>query len=175
MFFSRINITNVYPILVLVTILLGCSEESHKTLTPKKAIEIFYEVDVAEDQLMDPLIISGYEVVPLVIDDILDKDMKRRRYAIGALGNIGDKSAISTLEQILMDKSEDSYIRCDAINSIAMIDYGKGKELAESFKSSPVDCLTKFQFEIVSSEYEDWLNKNYMRRTLEEARAGKHH
>jgi len=41
----------------------------------------------AEDQLMDPLLLAGDDVVPLVIDELPDKEMRLRRYAIGFLGN----------------------------------------------------------------------------------------
>lgn len=71
---------------------------------------------------MDPLILAGSDVIPLLERDLLDPNMPRRRYAIGAVGNIGDESALPTLRKILENRSELDYIRCDALEAIAMID-----------------------------------------------------
>ena len=55
---------------------------------PDEALKDFYDAgDRAEDQLMDPLILTGRSVVPLVLKELPNKDMRPRRYAIGFLGN----------------------------------------------------------------------------------------
>src|SRR5262245_45882955 len=64
---------------------------------------------VAEDMLMDPLIVAGEKVVPLVIREIKNKEMPRRRYAIGFLGNGSYKQALPALEDIFQDLSEKDY------------------------------------------------------------------
>ena len=47
---------------------------------PDDALRDFFEArDRAEDQLMDPLILNGRRVVPLVIAEVPNKEMKLRR------------------------------------------------------------------------------------------------
>ena len=71
---------------------------------PRDALQDFLTGhDRAEDQLMDPLILCGGRVVPLVIAEIQNKDMHRRRYAIGFLGNGHYSEALPVLEKILSD------------------------------------------------------------------------
>ena len=58
------------------------------TVSPENAIKEFKESkDKAEDQIMDPLILCGKKVIPLVMKEIEDTNMPNRRYAIAYLGN----------------------------------------------------------------------------------------
>ena len=89
---------------------------------PTDAIHDFYEGrDRAEDQLMDPLILNGRRVVPLILADLPNKEMKRRRYAIGFLGNGRYYEALPALEKIVSDESEVMYFRLDALEAIFQI------------------------------------------------------
>lgn len=106
----------------LVAFWMGTDLRSGIPASPAEAVKSFYEREVAEDQLMDPLILAGPDVIPLLEQDLLDANVPRRRYAIGAVGNIGDRSALPTLRKILEDRSEVDYIRCDALEAMAMID-----------------------------------------------------
>jgi hypothetical protein len=55
---------------------------------PDEALKDFYNAqDRAEDQIIDPLILAGNDVVPLVINELSNKEMRLRRYAIALLGN----------------------------------------------------------------------------------------
>jgi hypothetical protein len=98
----------------LVAFWMGTDLRSGIPASPAEAVKSFYEREVAEDQLMDPLILAGPDVIPLLEQDLRDPNVPRRRYAIGAVGDIGDKSALPTLRKILEDRSEVDYIRCDA-------------------------------------------------------------
>ncbi len=105
---------------------------------PQKALADFYEArDRAEDQLMDPLILNGRRVVPYVIRDIQNRDMKLRRYAIGFLGNGRYTEAVPILERILSDESEIYYFRSDALEAIYQISPWHARELAPRFMNGP--------------------------------------
>ncbi len=140
-----------------------------------EAFSEFYNADVAEDQLMDPLILAGPKVVPILIEKIKDKDMYRRRYAIGAIGNLGYRSAIPTLKNLLEDPSEEDYYRCDALNLISMIDIVKGRQLAIQYRDEKNNCLASLGVAILSEDSDTWRRSNYMRRSYYQALLGKHY
>jgi len=142
--------------------------------TADEALNKFFNNNVAEDQIMDPLILAGSKVVPLLLEKISDKSMQNRRYAIGAIGNIGDENAIPKLIGILNDPVEDSYFRCDALNSIAMISQETGRKLAQSYKADNDKCLAQLSEALLSSDAGVWEKMNYMKRTYWQALLGRH-
>jgi len=99
--------------------------------SPEDALRRFRMSQDAEDQLMDPLILAGKSVVPLLIKEVQSKEAPRRRYAIHALGQLGDSSVLETLKTVLSDPSEADFFRCDALEAIALIDREKGNGLAQ--------------------------------------------
>ena len=105
------------------------------TKPPASALAEFYVHDGAEDQLMDPLILAGDKVVPLVIERVKDKDMPRRRYAIAFLGNGSYRQALPVLQQILQDSTEADYYRGDALQSIYQIDPRLGTTYAQNYQT----------------------------------------
>ena len=107
--------------------------------SPEETLEIFYHNEGPEDTLMDPLILAGHPVVPLVIERVKDKNMPRRRYAIGFLGNGSYTQALPVLETILQDSSEQDYFRSDALHSIYQIDAGLGIKYAQLHRSESND------------------------------------
>jgi hypothetical protein len=86
-----------------------------------------------EPELDDPLIDAGKKMTLAICEAIKNKDMKYRRYAIGALGYIGDRRALPTLESLLKSKEEIYYFRGDALHSIYQIDRTLGKKYAAEF------------------------------------------
>jgi hypothetical protein len=92
----------------------------------------FYKGD-HEPELDDPLIDAGKKMTLMICEAIKNKDMKYRRYAIGALGYIGDRRALPALESILKSKEEICYFRGDALHSIYQIDRILGKKFADEF------------------------------------------
>jgi hypothetical protein len=92
----------------------------------------FYAGD-HEPELDDPLIEAGKKMTLVICEAIKNKDMKYRRYAIGALGYIGDKRALPTLKNILKSKEEIYYFRGDALHAIYQIDESLGKKYAAEF------------------------------------------
>jgi len=118
----------------------------------EEALRQFNTKVVAEDQIMDPLILAGKKVVPLVLKEIENKDMSRRRYAIAALGHLGDSSALPTLESILKDPSEVDYFRCDALEAIALLDSDVGRTFAKQQIASSVNCLSQISQSLVAGK-----------------------
>lgn len=86
----------------------------------------FYDLGFHEPELDDPLIEAGAAMVPAICEAIRHKDMKRRVYALMALGFIGDRRSLPTLEAILADTAEASYVRSEALASIHLIDHALG-------------------------------------------------
>jgi hypothetical protein len=72
---------------------------------------------------MDPLILTGQDVVPIVIQNIEHRDCPRRPYAIQCVGTQSRKNALPALEVILFNESQSSVIRGDFLRSIVMCNY----------------------------------------------------
>ena len=96
----------------------------------------FYNGD-HEEELSDPLIHAGRAMTAPICEAIAHKDMKYRRYAIGALGQTGDPSAIPQLESILKNITEQDYFRADALKSIHQINPTLGATYAKKYQRGP--------------------------------------
>lgn len=135
---------------------------------PRDALQDFLTGhDRAEDQLMDPLILCGRRVVPLVIIEIQKKDMHLRRYAIGFLGNGHYAQALPVLEKILSDGSEILYFRADALEAIFQIAPERARELAPKYISD--QDLGRVAQDIVAGR-----NPVYFKRSYWHALSGRH-
>ncbi|RJQ52309.1 MAG: HEAT repeat domain-containing protein [Actinobacteria bacterium] len=88
-----------------------------------------------EPELDDPLIAAGSPMVLAVCEAVEHADTKYRRYALGALGFIGDRRALPTLQRILDDPSELDYIREDALQAIYQIDETRGMQIALRYRN----------------------------------------
>ncbi|HZE72059.1 MAG TPA: hypothetical protein VE135_21330 [Pyrinomonadaceae bacterium] len=119
---------------VCLALLSGCQGvklTSSNQSSPEDALERFYTSKGPEDTLMDPLIIAGDKVVPIVLKEVKNKKMPRRRYAIRFLGNGSYSDAMPVLRSILQDSGEEDYFRGDALISINLIDESLGREFAQ--------------------------------------------
>lgn len=108
--------------------------------SPERALAAFYRGPadgLAEDMLMDPLILAGDRVVPLVLREVERKDMPLRRYALGFLGNGAYTEALPTLERILANADELDYFRADSLVSAYKIDRQRGLALAAGYVGDP--------------------------------------
>jgi hypothetical protein len=107
--------------------------------TPAESLQRFYaygeasDSGVAEDMLMDPLILAGEGVVPLVLEQLPKPQMPRRRYAIAFLGNGAYAQALPALRTILANEGEVDLFRGDALQAICDIDAVEGKRRAAEF------------------------------------------
>lgn len=136
---KRIILRLIFAFFAVVSVLVLWWARSEGPLrNPQEALADFYEArDRAEDQLIDPLILNGRRVVPYVLRDIQNKDMKLRRYAIGFLGNGRYSEALPILEKILADESEIYYFRSDALEAIYQISPQRARELSPKFINGP--------------------------------------
>jgi len=119
-------------IVLLLLIILKCYIALHPT--PEEALQDFYRDPIesgrAEDMLIDPLIICGNDVVPLIMKEIVNPDMPSRNYAIFFLGNGEYVEAQPLLEEIVAKPNESSGIKQLALQSIWRINPERGKQLA---------------------------------------------
>jgi len=118
-------------IVVLIASTNGLADGIKKEYTPggskySSVWKRFYAGD-HEPELDDPLIGAGKGMTLVICEAIKNEDMKYRRYAIGALGYIGDRRSLPTLEQILKSQNELDYFRGDALHSIFQIDKELGR------------------------------------------------
>lgn len=152
-----------YAIILLAIFLVSCGSKS-----PETTLAEFYSYAGAEDQLLDPLILEGDKVVPLVMEKIQYKDMPRRRYAISFLGNGSYRESLPVLQQILGDKAEPDHFRCSALQSIFQIDVQLGTTYAEKFQVEN-DCLGEMAKAILAKD--TWIDR---RRSYLDAWLGLH-
>lgn len=168
--FRRVVATTAVLLLALIAWL--CVDlYSNIPKSPELALKSFYEREVAEDQIMDPLILSGPGVIPLLQKELTNPGMTNRRYAIGALGNLGNKSALPILGNLASKKSEIDYIRCDALVAIGMIDYQEGLRVTNNAREEGLQCLSGIKDD---HDYARWLKSNAPRRTYLQALLGRH-
>ena len=99
-----------------------------------KTWKVFYDVVDHEPEISTPLTKAGPKMIPAIIEAIGHKDMKRRRYAISALGHLKDRSALDALTTIVKDESEEDYFRGDAVAAIYQIDQDLGTLLAKQYE-----------------------------------------
>ena len=115
----------------------------------------FYSASGELDK-MNILIRADPGIWPSIIEAIKQKKMYSRRYAIGALGYIGDRGAIKTLQEILNDQSELDYYRGDALLSLFQIDEMLGREEADRIlRDNPNSESGSFELNIAKTITKD--------------------
>lgn len=160
-----------YFLLFSLALLIACNNSNftQKHSTADEVMEDFYEAkDRAEDMLMDPLIVNSDIVKHRVIEEIKDKNMDKRRYAIGYLGNEKINEALPILVAILEDESELDYFRADALESIFLIDKEFGLSKAKKYRKRE-DLLGRRAKSIVEKTYRPFV------RSYEDAKKGVHY
>jgi len=123
-------------ILIGIVVLISCVWAFYNYLmpSPEEAFASFLtSQELAEDQLIDPLILAGEKVVPVVLKHITDPNMPRRRYAIYFLGNGSYSEAIPYLKAILENPEEEDIIRGDALKAIADIQPDIGEAFSKEY------------------------------------------
>ena len=96
----------------------------------------FYIIST-ESGNVSTLVIAGPSIVSELLKAVTDKRLYKRRYAICALGYLGDKSAIPTLRAILADSTEIEYFRGDALKAIYVLDQALGRSEAQRLLGDP--------------------------------------
>lgn len=98
---------------------------------PKSALSDFYGGAARPECLLtEPLRRAGDSILPLLLAEVRDKAMPKRRYAIGYLGERRYEAALPVLEAILRDDTERDFVRGDALLAIYAISEPRAKLLA---------------------------------------------
>jgi hypothetical protein len=100
---------------------------------------IFQNQSVSEEYIDRPILEAGYQIGPIVTENIADKDMKYRRYAIGGLEKIKYIPATPTLTKILLDRSEIDVFRADAYQALTTFDTEETRKILIDFKNQATD------------------------------------
>ena len=95
---------------------------------------VFHNQSVAEGYIVRPIEEAGYEIGPILTDNIEDKEMKYRRYAILGLQKIEYQPATELMGNILFDKSELEVYRADAYETLKTFDNDVSAKLINEFK-----------------------------------------
>lgn len=104
---------------------------------------VFHNQSVTEEYIQEPILDAGYQIGPILTENIADKEMKYRRYAIGGLEKLKYKPAITTLTKILLDKSEVDVFRADAFLALTTFDTDETRKIVSAFRQQANDTLDK--------------------------------
>jgi hypothetical protein len=104
---------------------------------------VFHNQSVSEEYIDRPILEAGYQIGQIITENIADKEMKYRRYAIGGLEKIKYKPATPTLTKILLDKSELEVFRADAYEALTTFDTEETRKVLTDFKNQATDSLDK--------------------------------
>ena len=116
---------------------------------------VFHNQSVSEEYIDRPILEAGYQIGPIVTENIADKEMKYRRYAIGGLEKIKYRPATPTLTKILLDKSEIDVFRADAFQALTSFDTDETRKIISTFRQQAIDTLDK---KVI--EYADYWTKH---------------
>ena len=95
---------------------------------------VFLKQSVSEEYIEEPILDAGYEIGKYLAEDIYDKHMKYRRYAIAGIGKIRYDKANEVLEKILFDPSENEIIKNDVLEALEKIGNYDAKRIISNFK-----------------------------------------
>jgi len=95
---------------------------------------VFHSQSVTEQYLKEPIVSAGYHIGPILTENIGDKKMKYRRYAIVGIEKIQYKPATLTLAKILFDKSELDIFRADAYQTLTTFQTEETRRILDDFK-----------------------------------------
>ena len=99
------------------------------------------------------LVEAGKRIVPDILNGIQDRRMYKRRYALKALGYLGDASEIKSLKTMLNDPTEPGYIQGLALEAIYVIDQNVGiAEAKRVLNSTKEEDVYKNRHKIWSAE-----------------------
>jgi len=116
---------------------------------------VFHNQSVSEEYIDRPILEAGYQIGPIVTENIADKEMKYRRYAIGGLEKIKYRPATPTLTKILLDKSEIDVFRAGAFQALTSFDTDETRKIISTFRQQAIDTLDK---KVI--EYADYWTKH---------------
>jgi len=95
---------------------------------------VFQNQTVSEEYLEEPILQGGYEVGKYLSENIEDKNMQYRRYAIEGIGKIKYDKAVPVLAKILNDNSEKDFIKNDVLESLQQINNYESNKILKDYK-----------------------------------------
>jgi hypothetical protein len=104
---------------------------------------VFHNQSVTEEYIQEPILNAGYQIGPILTENIADREMKYRRYAIAGLEKLKYKPATTTLTKILFDKSEIDVFRADALSALTTFDTDETRKIVSKFREQANDTLDK--------------------------------
>ncbi len=116
--------------------------------SPHKVLQDFKSQRTDESALLDA---DPTELAPLVITEVANRKMPRRRHAIAYLGRIKSRPALPVLEAILTDESEEGALRAVALEAIGHIDRPRAQHHAMTYRGSP-DALGRLARELLADK-----------------------
>ena len=108
---------------------------------------VFHNQSVAERYIDRPIKEAGYQIGPILTEQIIDKEMKYRIYAIGGLKKINYKPATSALGRILNDSTEHIEFRADAYEVLSSFDTDETRKILIDFREQS-DSIDKKVLEL---------------------------
>jgi hypothetical protein len=136
----------IRKLIILVLFFSFVALGSCKKKPIEKSLDVFYNY---KGEAMDPLIIAGVDIVPLVIEKIKDKNMKKRTFAMLFLGNGSYNKGLPVLREIIEDQNDPD--REVALFAIYQINAEIGKEYAKIHQLRS-DKLGKISRDILQDE-----------------------
>ena len=116
---------------------------------------VFHNQSVAEGYIVRPIEEAGYQIGPILMEVIEDKEMKFRRYAILGLQKIDYQPATELMGNILFDTSELKIFRADAYETLKAFDNENGKKLLVEFRNQAKDSTEMKIVELGEYFYEN--------------------
>ena len=104
---------------------------------------VFHNQSVTEEYIQEPILNAGYQIGPILTENIADREMKYRRYAISGLEKIKYKPATPTLTKILLDKNELEVFRADAYEALTVFNTEETRKVLAVFKNQATDSLDR--------------------------------
>lgn len=127
----RMHKTLCLKLSIIGLFLINCTDQQ----SSENALNEFLTHQTKESYLAIPLCNAGEKVVPLLTEKVKDKNLKRRRYAIGFLGVTESKLPVSVLEKIVKDETDNEFYRGDSLQSLYLLDESLGKTLANNYQN----------------------------------------
>lgn len=136
-------------IITLLTIIFYCTVAQ---IVDKKCAfhyySVFHNQSVTEEYIQEPILNAGYQIGPILTENIADREMKYRRYAINGLEKLKYKPATPTLTKILLDKSEIDVFRAEAYQALTTFNTEETRKILMDFKNQVNDSTDKKVIEL---------------------------
>ena len=102
---------------------------------------VFHNHSVTEEYITDPIKQAGYQIGPILTEQIHNKEMMYRRYAISGLQEINYTPSTELMQKIMFDKTEIEVLRADAYKTLKLFNTKESNKLIAKFTSEAIDSV----------------------------------